>query len=108
MLKPFSATAEKVLSLSGSSSEGEVPHIRVGARRIMFDPHALNPWLAKRDTSTHPRRVRLPAFLPEPVSAHAGSDADVNCARSALSSNLDLRVVGRRTACISLFNAALH
>jgi hypothetical protein len=36
-----------------------VPHIRVGARRIMFDPHALNTWLAKRDTSTHPRRFEF-------------------------------------------------
>jgi len=32
-----------------------VPHICVGPRRIMFDPLALNHWLAKRDTSTRPR-----------------------------------------------------
>jgi hypothetical protein len=33
-----------------------VPHIRLTARRIMFDPVALNHWLAKRDSSPTPRQ----------------------------------------------------
>lgn len=32
-----------------------VPHIVLNARRIMFDPVALNNWIAKRDTSGTPR-----------------------------------------------------
>ncbi len=33
-----------------------VPHIKLNARRIMFDPVALNHWVAKRDTSATPRQ----------------------------------------------------
>lgn len=36
-----------------------VPHIRLTARRIMFDPVALNHWLAKRDTSVNPRQFEF-------------------------------------------------
>lgn len=32
-----------------------VPHIRLGPRKIMFDPVALNGWIKKRDTSPTPR-----------------------------------------------------
>lgn len=32
-----------------------VPHISLNKRRIMFDPVALNRWIAKRDTSGTPR-----------------------------------------------------
>lgn len=36
-----------------------VPHIRLNSRRIMFDPQALNHWLTKHDTSTHPRTFQF-------------------------------------------------
>lgn len=38
-----------------------VPHIRINARRKMFDPIALNYWLAKRDTSGKPRQFTFGA-----------------------------------------------
>ena len=38
-----------------------VPHIRINARRKMFDPIALNHWLAKRDTSGKPRQFTFGA-----------------------------------------------
>ena len=38
-----------------------VPCIRLNPRRIMFDPLALNQWLAKRDTSARPRQFTFSA-----------------------------------------------
>jgi hypothetical protein len=43
-----------------------VPHIRVNARVIRFDPRALNAWLARRDTSGKPRQF---TFGPDPNQA---------------------------------------
>ena len=36
-----------------------VPHIRLSSRKIMFDPVALNQWIAKRNTSTKPRQFEF-------------------------------------------------
>jgi hypothetical protein len=38
-----------------------VPNIRLNARRIMFDPVALNHWLAKHDTSGKSRQFTFGA-----------------------------------------------
>ena len=54
--------------------EKGVPHIALNKRRIMFDPVALNSWLAKRDTSGTPRQFTFGADENQalPVSGSAG------------------------------------
>lgn len=75
--------SELVMSFFGYSNRASfwkfirakgVPHIVLNKRRIMFDPVALNHWLAKRDTSGTPRHF---TFGPDanqalPVAGSAG------------------------------------
>lgn len=49
-----------------------VPHIVLNARRIMFDPVALNRWIAKHDTSGTPRYFTF-GDEPNQASPVAGS-----------------------------------
>lgn len=52
-----------------------VPHLVLNARRVMFDPVALNNWLARRDTSGTPRK-----FVFSPPEAQAATSAAIPAA----------------------------
>lgn len=51
-----------------------VPHIALNARRIMFDPVALNRWLAEHSTDSKPRQFDFGEDSSQalPTSGNAG------------------------------------